>query len=559
MERLIRPENITTRVREEQRTERLLRPEVIKIRIRKTQRKAMSIGIFYWIGILMLLCCAIFPYVGGLEGFTKDSKELWIVTFIEPIMALGEAKVVTYDVLMPAVVSILYIASVAISLIATIVASTRLFRITKRNPTNKWGYNRATRAMNIMRKCFALVFFMTFAVTAIGVSVLDGKPTLFFYIAFALALLVHFIGNYRASSISLFETLEDRFNPVELRPNVARGLCVVRNLLQVAFILVIVLCADKLGNSGPFFAIIDGGDLALVPAVLLGVLVVSLVAIAHATSTADYKSLSLRTKGKKTCRFCAIAFAVLGLAGAVLTLVTPELDQAGITSFAVIFAVGVVWFLLECWFASIEAKRVKVAEGAFEVKDVDKAEFKAHKKAKKAAKKAEKQAKKDEKKAMKQAKKEARKAKKYALLYAEDNSENEEDFETMEETLPEVEEQSLFQDDYVRYEPSYFVADFLETPNFEELEKKGETVQMKVFDYDENAALLREKWLNENDDVAEVSKPDTRMLTAQQVRCPSCNTVLYVRFGWTKARCSNCNKRFEMKRCSSSYNYLKND
>ena len=555
MERLIRPENITTRVREEQRTERLLRPEVIKIRIRKNQRKAMSIGIFYWIGILMLLCCAIFPYVGGLEGFTKDSSELWIITFIEPITALGEAKVVTYDVLMPAVVSILYIASVAISLIATIVASTRLFRITKRNPTNKWGYNRATRAMNIMRKCFALVFFMTFAVTAIGVSVLDGKPTLFFYIAFALALVFHFVGNYRASSISLFETLEDRFNPVEIRPNVARGLCVVRNLLQVVFILAIVLFADKLGNSAPFFAIIDGGDFALVPALLAGVLVVSLVAIAHATGTTDYKSLAVRTKGKKTCRFCAIVFAVLGLAGAVLTLVTPELDQTGVTSFAVIFAVGLVWFLLEGWFASIEAKRVKVAEGAFEVKEVDKEEFKAYKKAKKADKKAKKQAKKDEKKA----KKDAKKAKKYALLYAEDNSENEEEFETMEENVPEVEEQSFFQDDYVRHEPSYFVAGFLETPNFEELEKTGETVQTKELDYDENAALLREKWLNENDDVAEVSTPDTRMLTAQQVRCPSCNTVLYVRFGWTKARCSNCNKRFEMKRCSSTYNYLKED
>ncbi len=558
MERLIRPENTTTRVRQEQRTERLLRPETIKIRIRKNQRKAMSVGIFYWIGILLLLCCSIFPYVGGLEGFTKDSSELWILTFLDPITALTEAKVVTSEVLMPAVVAIAYIASVAVSFICACVASTRLFRITKRNPTNKWGYNRATRAMRIMCKCFALIFFMTFAVTAIGVSVLDGKPTLFFYIAFAVALIFHFVGNVRASKISLFETVEDRFNPIEIRPNVVWGLSVVRNLLQFVFVLALVLLADKLGNTAPFYAIIDGGDLALIPAVLLGVLVFSLVAVAHATSTVEYKSLRKNAKGAKTCRICAIAIAILGVAGVVLTLITPELEQAGMTTFAIIAAIGVVWFLLECWFASIAAQRVKEAEGEFIVKEpVDKDELKAYKASKKAEKKAKKQAKKDAKKAKKQAKKDAKRAKKYGILVADKFSEPEEVTEENDFVNEEAEE-TYFNEDYVRQEPTHFVAGFLENPNFEEYEKNGGL--QEELDYDENAALLREKWLNPaNAVVEEIPAPDTRLLTAQQVRCPACNTVLYVRFGWTKARCSNCNQRFEMRRCSSTYNCLKED
>lgn len=524
----------------------------------------MFAGLFYWIGALALLCLSIFPYVGGLDGFSETNNELWILTFIDPIMALLNAKAVTSDVLMPAVVSILYVACVVVSFICVMVSTSRLFRITKRNPTNKWGYNRATRAMRVMGKCFALMFFMTFAIALIGVTVLDGKLTLFFYIAFAVALLFHLVVNFRACKVSLFETVEDRFNPIEKKPNVARGVSVIRNVWQMASIWLVFLLIDKLGNCAPFFQIIDGGELAIVPALLVGTLVFLLLAVANATSIAGYKVL--KKKKNKLCAFCALMIAILGLVGVVLTVITPELDQSGLTYFIVLAVAGAQWFIAERIFASIIAKRMILSQGPYD-EEKSKKEIKAEKKA-------EKKAKKDAKKAAKQAKKEAKKEKKAnkkagnkAKAVAEEVLEPVEGtvFEPVEESEEDVlgfmeNEEVSFGNEYVRYEPTYFVADFLETPDFEALEKKANEDNAKALDYDENAAVLRDKWLTMSDfGGEEVPAPDTKMLTAQQVRCPSCNTVLYVRFGWTKATCSNCGKRFEMRRCSSAYNYLKNE
>lgn len=362
----------------------LTRPESIKTRIRKNQRRAISVGIFYWVAIFVLFCLSIFPYVSNLNGFSeKMNGELWVVTFIDPILALMSASAMTSDVLIPALLAIFYIFSVIAAFICIISATAKLARITKRNPTIKWGYNRAAISMKIMAKRFSFMYFMMLALTVIGVFTLDGKPTLFFYVAFAVSTLVHFIASFRRVKVSYFETTDDRFNPIERFSNVRRGLSVMRNACQLISIVAIVLFADAYGSCMPFFGILDGKEFAIMPALLFGVLVFLIPAIVHATSTREYNGFAKKKKGRGTCRVCAIVIALLGLAGVILTLVAPESEGANVMPLIGIFAVATVWFIIEQLFASSLAKDKKKEIDPFEQAEARTKKIKKGKKAKK--------------------------------------------------------------------------------------------------------------------------------------------------------------------------------
>ncbi|MBR2341531.1 MAG: hypothetical protein IKA72_03915 [Clostridia bacterium] len=501
----------------------LTRPESIKTRIKKSQRRSVSVGIFYWVGILLLFCFSIFPYVGKLNGFNEMNGELWIITFMTPIMTFLNSGGMTSDVLMPAVVAILYILNVLAGFICAIVATTRLFRITKRNPTNKLGYNRAGVATKVVAKCFALMFSMMFALTAIGISVLDGTPTLFFYIAFGLALVFHFIGNFRGSKISFFQATEDRFNPVEMRPVLRRGASLARNVCQFVCILVIIFFVDKLGNSAKFFEILDGKQLPLIEGILIPgfmfvILLCLLVAIVHVTSTMEYNRFGRKPRNIKKCRVCAFIIALLGLASAVLALITPAITEAALMPSLVIFAVALLWFIVELILSPSKGKREK-----------------------------------------KEKVKKVKKNKKKKKLEDEEPL-----FETVEEVKEQVKEEKEevdleedHREEYTRLDPSYFVADFLKTPDFEETnsvveqQTEQELILKSLDNYsDEEIEKLRNKWLNLDFDSTDGEKSDVdkKLLTAQQIRCPGCDALLNVRFGWTKVKCPKCETVFKMKK-----------
>ena len=499
----------------------LNRPEGIRTRIKRNQNRAVSVGIFYWVGIFLFLCFSIFPYLRNLNGFNEMNGELWLVTFMAPITALLSSSSMTSDVLIPAVVAILYVLMVISTLFGVISATAKLIRITKRNPTNKWGYNRAAISMKLMAKRFARAFFMMFALTVLGVFALDGKPTLFFYIAFGIALLVHFIANFRRVKVSYFEESDDRFNPVERRSNVRRGASVLRNAWQIISIVAIVLLADEVGSCAPFFGILDGQELAIMPALIFGILVFLLPAIAHATSTKEYNGFGEKKKGVKTCRRCAFMIALLGLAGTIMTVVAPATEDANILPIAGIFGVALFWFIMELILSPVKKE-------------------KKEKKEKEPRKKKEKK----RKKAFEEF---------VSGVVAEEPVE-----EKVEEKVQETEEE--VEEGYYLRDPRYYVSDFLETPDLEAqkpLKEEEEDFTALLTDSNEDSETLRNKWLNmeigEVDETEPTLPPEKQLLSAQAVNCPFCETLLYVRFGCKKAKCSKCGTVFEMKKRPHRY------
>ena len=469
----------------------LTRPESIKTRIRRNQRRAITVGIFYWVAIFALFCLSIFPYVAGLNGFPeKMNGELWIITFMEPITTLLSGSAMTSDVLIPALLAIFYIFTVVASFICAISATAKLIRITKKNPTIKWGYNRAAISMKLMAKRFAFMFFMMLTLTVIGVFALDGKPTLFFYIAFGIAALTHFVANFRRVKVSYFESTADRFNPIERRSKVKRGASLIRNAWQLISIIAIVLLADAYGSCMPFFGILDGGELALIPAILFGVLVFLIPAIAHATSTKEYNGFAKKKKGRATCRVSAVMIALLGLAGAILTVVSPTSEDATMMPLIGIFAVAFVWFIVEQIFAAKAAKDEKKDVDPFEQAEARTKRIKKGRKAKK-----------ENKEKIKKEKAEKRKAKK-------------------EEKVNQIVE-----------EPKVV----------EEVMDEGLSAEI---------VALRDRWLNMEVESIPEEKPASngKLLESQQVNCPNCKTIVDVPFGCTKVTCTNCETVFKMKK-----------
>lgn len=556
----------------------------------------MSVGIFYWVGILLLLCFSIFPYVGGLNGFeSAQNGELWIITFVKPITDLLNSSKMGSDVLLPALLGILYILYVVISFVTAIVGTTRLFRITKRNPTNKWGYNRATRAMRIMGKCFSLMFFMMVTLVALGVVLLDGRPTLFFYLAFAVALFFHFIGNFRGCKVSIFEMTEDRFNPIERKRTLTRKISLARNTLQMVCIWLVLLLIDKLAPYGvsvfSFFKILDGGqqslmDELLIPLLLLVALGALIATVAHATGSAEYSEYGEKAKGMKTCRNSAYVIAATGLLSAVLAVVA-GVDKAATIALLGIFFVGVQWIFAEQMFAALAVKQEEIVAKSPEAKMTPVREKKVK-----------------EPKAKKQKGKNKIKNEKMVEELAAPGAVEElvpevESVPEVEEVSEKVEEEKVSEPvtEYVRRDPTYFVPDFLTTPNFgeeksaqpafsspvnstpafgspvsstpafgvienklpdflgaysemEKDDKEGVTEQETVErETDEDLEALRKKWLGTYDSVADHAPVlDTRLLAEQQVHCPNCDALLHVRFGWVKAKCSKCGTIFELRK-----------
>ena len=627
--------------------------ETIKFRIRRNQRRAMSVGIFYWVGILLLLCFSVFPYVSGLSGFEGvPNSELWIVTFFEPFNALASGGAMTSNVLLPLLLSILYILYLVISFITAIVGTTRLFRITKRNPTNKWGYNRAARAMKVMGKCFSLMFFMMMMILVLGVMLLDGRPTLFFYLAFGVALFFHFIGNFRACKVSFFETTEDRFNPIERKNTLTRKIGLGRNVLQMVCICLILLLIDRLAMYdlaiSSFFGILDGGEFAVIPLLLFITVITLLVAIAHATGGAEYCRYGEHVRGKRVCKNSAYVIAALSLICSVLAVVAGDIHPSATQTLLGIFCIAVQWILAETMFVTLSTKQEAATEeeNATTDKSSDKPskkeKAKAEKKDAKAKEKEEKKAKKEKPVKEKRSKKEKGKKANLAENTISEKS-NKESFDATEVSevdsvivTPEM-QQSVAKggvgktnaQEFVM--PTYEVDEDVErlkkqwqvpeertaqkaapistaifdpavnnTPSFgnvaknavdfdslmnnssefvtldipgamsedtksataEASKKEEETKQEEVVsndnvvpeEEDPNLEALRKKWLAKYDDVARHSPVlDTRLLAEQQVHCPRCNTLLHVRFGWTKAKCSKCCTIFELRKRGQDY------
>lgn len=371
---------------------KVIRPENIQVRIRKNQSRASAVGITYWMASIVLFVLSIFPYVGNFTGYGMDGH-LWVISFLEPLLALFSAKAMTGELILYGVASILYICLLVFTLINFIISTTRLFRITKKNPTNKLGYNRAAKGTKTMGKAFARMFFWMLTVTVSVLLLGDGSFTLFFYIAFAVALLFHFICNFSACKISYFQTTEDRFKPIERVRTEGRAICVLRNAWQFVSIILIVVFMDKFGLMlGSVFNLADATasatimqnnllDGVVIPVILLVILLCLVVCIRHATGTTEYHEYGLKARGMKTCRIFATIIAVFALVGAVVVLLVPEGTVVPKWAFLAIFAVAAQWVGAENMFAELSKKtEEEVVESEEEKEPETKAEKKARKK-----------------------------------------------------------------------------------------------------------------------------------------------------------------------------------
>jgi LSD1 subclass zinc finger protein len=246
---------------------------------------------------------------------------------------------------------------------------------------------------------------------------------------------------------------------------------------------------------------LDCGELALIPAILFGVLVFLIPAIAHATSTKEYNGFAKKKKGRATCRVSAVMIALLGLAGAILTVVSPTSEDATMMPLIGIFAVAFVWFIVEQIFAAKAAKDEKKDVDPFEQAEARTKRIKKGRKAKKENKEKVKKEKAEKRKAKKEEKAEKKKAKK------------------AEKVNQIVEEPKVV----------------------EEVMDEGLSAEI---------VALRDRWLNMEVESIPEEKPasDGKLLESQQVNCPNCKTIVDVPFGCTKVTCTNCETVFKMKK-----------
>lgn len=387
---------------------KLKQPETIKVRIKKNQRRASVVGFLYWVCTLALLVLCIFPFVGNFTGYSTD-EHVWVVSFLAPILAMTKASSLTASVLLNAVASIFYALLLVVALINFIISTTRLFRITKKNPTNKWGYNRASKAMKTMGKAFSRLFFWAVAVT-FGVLLLgDGSFTLFFYIALAVGLLGHYVGNFAGCKVSFFKMTEDRFQPIEMKRTEGRKISLLRNTWQFVSIFLIVILMDKFGLMlGSVFKLAETGAMAtimannlldglVIPVILLLILVCLLVCLRHATGMTEYNEYGAKARGMKTCRIFGTAIAVLALIGAVVVLLVPAGTVVPKWAFFAIFAIAFQWVGAENMFLELSKKQEETEEKEEEKPAKEKKEKKAKKsKPEKVKKEKTKKSKKDE-------------------------------------------------------------------------------------------------------------------------------------------------------------------
>ena len=551
-------------------------PDNIQFRIRRNQSRASTVGITYWLATIVLFVLSVFPYVGNMTGYAEDGH-LWVVSFISPLLALGKGAM-TGAALVNAVASILY----ALLLVFTIgnftIATTRLFRITKKNPTNKLGYNRASKGTKTMGKAYARMFFWMVTVAVSALLLTDGSFTLFFYIAFAFALIFHFGCNFSACKISYFQTTDDRFRPIERIRTEGRAICLLRNAWQFVSIALIIIFMDKFGLTlGSLFDIADANksatlfannllDGVVLPAILFMVLVCVIVCIRHATGTTEYNEYGTKGRGMKTCRIFATAIAVLAIVGELVVLIAPEGTSIPKWAFLAIFAVAMQWVVAENMFFELSKKKEELeAEELAELEEVEKQKQAKQDKLTKKAQKAEEKAKKDEKKRLKKQRLERilddSDELTPALAETEEPVDELVDVETTNETTEQIVateenvnvETVATEETQASAEPVQTVEETKET--VEETEFESFVTQVKKLKFPSKDQVervaLKKKWMamasQKDEEESKVSLDGKKL-----VYCPCCNQKLSVKLTTEVALCPTCKTKFRVKKVQAT-------
>ena len=537
--------------------------ESIQYRIKKNQNRAFFVGLIYWFATLALTVLSVFPYVGQFTGYGTDGR-VWIVSCLDPVLALMGGTL-TGKVVLHAIVSIVYLLTFVFTVWNFIVTTCKLFRITKKNPTNRHGYNRASAAMRAMSKRYARSFF--WAVTSAVAIVLlgDGSFTLFFYIALALGLFFHFLGNLIGCKVSYFKTTDDKFHPEEIKRGFSRKLFALRNVVQFVAIAVIVVLMDRFGLLvGTLFNIVETGAMAsimqnnlldglVLPVILFLIMVCLIVCIRHATGITEYNSRGMKGKGMKTCRIFATVIAVLALIGAVVVLLVPEGTIVPKWAFLGIFAIALLWAISEYMVVALllgEEEKKVVAEGDLDNKKETVEETEETERQEQTEVTQENDV--EEVSETSEVVEEVEESNPLDAPKEESEKSLDELLDEVEETLDEVEGEKKSQTEET--------VDAEEKVDEVETTEEAEEPVVEEEPYDDGLSETERKYRNELKqkwmDMATVEFEEPSYGDDEErdktVNCPCCQRKLRVKFGTDVAKCPACQNMFVLKIVKSS-------
>ncbi len=344
---------------------------LLKHRVGVIHGRAKFVGVLYLIGTVAFAALAILSTMidGTVLAINKAFPllNLPVMTFYQPIVTLFEnVNALTADVLLAAVVGILYAILLLTIVINVFKALSKLGWLFKRRASYTNGFNRNMYAMDDLAKCFSssfgaiLILYLQIYLLTASAEV-TVTVNMIGYITLAAGLALHLLCGVIGGTVTLFTTAD---NMEEEPREFGVFAFFVRNLIQLAATAAIVyFLAPQSGLLGGLkdivYNVVEKSNTAwlmqnvmtLLPtaAELLAWVCIS-VLIKHAVSDTEFNRDCLDGAGMKNFTVFSLFAALLIAAIAVLPMLQmgAALTQEKMLAVIIAAAVAFVAFVLDC-------------------------------------------------------------------------------------------------------------------------------------------------------------------------------------------------------------------
>ena len=344
---------------------------LLKHRVGVIHGRAKFVGVLYLIGTVAFAALAILSTMidGTVLAINKvfPLLNLPVMTFYQPIVTLFEnVNALTADVLLAAVVGILYAILLLTVVINVFKALSKLGWLFKRRASYTNGFNRNMYAMDDLAKCFSssfgaiLILYLQIYLLTASAEV-TVTVNMIGYITLAAGLALHLLCGVIGGTVTLFTTAD---NMEEEPREFGVFAFFVRNLIQLAATAAIVyFLAPQSGLLGGLkdivYNVVEKSNTAwlmqnvmtLLPtaAELLAWVCIS-VLIKHAVSDTEFNRDCLDGAGMKNFTVFSLFAALLIAAIAVLPMlqIGAALTQEKMLAVIIAAAVAFVAFVLDC-------------------------------------------------------------------------------------------------------------------------------------------------------------------------------------------------------------------
>lgn len=306
--------------------------EEFKKRVKHARHKAGATGGFYFLFILIFTAITFLPlYIGG-DGAMS------VLNFWKPFKDIKQIKDNTVPFILSVIPSVLYGLLLLAAVINLFRALGKLGRLGKK-PSRKTGANRNADAMEKLGKIYSgtfgriLIFgFLLYAFCGIGF-------TLYFWIAAALGIVLHFILGIAGGKVSRFNLVADkeRSEVKRMRGGFAPFIRNVFQLIAVSAIVYFFLRANVVLNALNFLQKNAAKEIlknktslliyGVLPLIQVLILLCTIGLFKHAVGTSEYKNAAEEyfahkaQKGRKTFRVLSVFVLLLSVGFVVLTIV----------------------------------------------------------------------------------------------------------------------------------------------------------------------------------------------------------------------------------------------